>query len=144
MQNALLSSFWRVNMSQLYDQYKKLKEKDSNTLYLFRAGSFYIFLGEDVDRVNEYINLKKTQFCNESLKCGFPVSRLEHYLKIFDYYKLPVSVVDSPVSSKASSSNHLKETESLVINKIRNLSILNMTPIEALEFLKDMQDLLNK
>ena len=40
-------------MSKIYNEYLRLKKDDSNKLYLFKSGKFYIFLGEDCDLINE-------------------------------------------------------------------------------------------
>ena len=51
-------------MSKLYTKYTKLKEKNPNTVYLFKAGIFYLALGEDAIRlsVSLKLNLGKLVF----------------------------------------------------------------------------------
>ena len=63
-------------------------------MYLFRSGNFYIFLGEDADNINNYVVLKKTPFCKETKKCGFPIGSLDDYMKVFHNQGLNVEVVD--------------------------------------------------
>ena len=43
-------------MSKLFDVYKRLKKEDSETLYLFKSGIFYIFLDEDAKTINKFYN----------------------------------------------------------------------------------------
>ena len=58
-------------MSKIYNEYLKLKAQNADKLYLFKSGKFYIFVGEDCDTINNYVVLKKTNFSQESQKCGF-------------------------------------------------------------------------
>ena len=52
----------------MYDMYKKLKKDDSSLLYLFKCGSFYIFLGDDAEYISKITTLKKVKFSKESYK----------------------------------------------------------------------------
>lgn len=113
-------------MSKIYSEYLKLKEKNSNKLYLFKSGKFYIFIADDCDLINEYVVLKKVKFTNNILKCGFPKESLNDYLRVFKNYKLNVEIVDEITSS--------------VEDIIRNIDTI--TPIEALNKLKILKELI--
>ena len=52
-------------MSKVVNEYKMLKQNDKDCLYLFRLGRFYCFIGEDAEKINDYMVLKKTKFINE-------------------------------------------------------------------------------
>lgn len=119
-------------MSQIYDKYKKLKQQDKDKFYLFRSGNFYIFLEEDADKINEYVVLKKTNFCKEAMKCGFPVGSLEDYLKVFHNHGLKVEVVEQIG----------KKDLSQAMEILRNLDLDKITPIKALNILKEIKELL--
>jgi DNA mismatch repair ATPase MutS len=54
---------------------------NSEKIYLFRSGSFYLFLGEDAEVLNRELGLKLIKFSNETMKCGFPVGEYEKYSK---------------------------------------------------------------
>lgn len=114
-------------MSLIYDKYKELKSIDNDTYYLFRSGNFYIFLGIDADRINQYVVLKRTTFCKNSIKCGFPVSKLDDYLKVFNNHGLNIKVIDS--SRKPD-----------ILKEIREIDLDNLTPIKALNLLKKFKD----
>lgn len=58
-------------MSKLYAKYISLKAKDSNQLYLFKSGIFYIFLDADAKKVARALNLKLTKFNDTIFKCRF-------------------------------------------------------------------------
>ena len=77
-------------MSKIYDKYLELKKDNSSKMYLFRVGNFYIFLNEDAYKINEYMVLKITKFAHDAEKCGFPVSSVENYMKIFKKQNLNV------------------------------------------------------
>ena len=73
-------------MSKLFDVYKRLKKEDSETLYLFKSGIFYIFLDEDAKTINKFYNLKLTYLNAEIVKCGFPLNSLQKYLYLFNNF----------------------------------------------------------
>ena len=121
-------------MSKIYNEYLRLKESNSDKLYLFKSGNFYIFVGEDCDFINNYIVLKKTKFSNESEKCGFPINSLEQYLRVFSNHKLYIEIIENiPIK------NDKNENVTDIINKI---DINNITPVEALIILNRIKELI--
>lgn len=123
---------WRNFMSRIYNKYIKLKEQNKDTMYLFRNGNFYIFLKEDAERINEYVVLKKTKFCKEAMKCGFPVSSLEEYMHVFHNHGLDVQIISQVETTD------VKEA----LEKLKNINLDKTTPIQALQILKELQELL--
>ncbi|MCI9280347.1 MAG: hypothetical protein HFJ02_06090 [Bacilli bacterium] len=117
-------------MSLLYDQYRKLKERDKDTYYLFRSGNFYIFLGDDADRINQYVVLKRTPFCKETIKCGFPIRSLEAYLTVFKNHGLVIQVIEKEEKKRIEP----------ILKDLKNLDIESITPIKALTILKEIKD----
>ena len=113
-------------MSLLYDQYRKLKERDKDTYYLFRSGNFYIFLGDDADRINQYVVLKRTPFCKETIKCGFPIRSLEAYLTVFKNHGLVIQVIEKEEKKRIEP----------ILKDLKNLDIESITPIKALTIIK--------
>ena len=118
-------------MSKIYEKYLELKHQDSTKLYLFKSGKFYIFVGEDCDKINNYLVLKKANFSNESQKCGFPENVLEDYLRVFKNLKLNVEVIEN-ITIKEDS---LKEY-------IKKIDINNITPLEALNHIAKLKEML--
>ena len=47
-------------MSKIYDRYIELKNKDSDKIYLFLCGNFYIALDSDAIILNELFGMKLT------------------------------------------------------------------------------------
>lgn len=111
---------------KIYEKYKELKQINSDKMYLFRSGGFYIFLGEDADRINEYMVLKKTPFTKETMKCGFPVGSLEDYKKVFNNHGLNIDVIEPE------DNNPLKILENILLDTI--------TPLEALKILYELKE----
>ena len=50
------------NMSKLYKKYEDLKSNDSNKIYLFLCGNFYIAFDSDAIILNELFDMKLTKF----------------------------------------------------------------------------------
>lgn len=117
-------------MSKIYNQYLELKSNDKNSLYLFKNGNFYIFLADDCDFINEYVVLKKTKFSKECYKCGFPINSLDDYLKVFNNHKLNIKIVNE------------NDNKGDLVKYIENININNITPLEALNYLQKIKELL--
>lgn len=120
-----------VYVSKICDKYNELKGIDSNKMYLFKSGKFYIFIADDCDKINNYIVLKKVKFTNDVLKCGFPENALDDYLRVFKNHNLNIEIVEDMA---------LKKTDN-VYDYIRKVNINNITPLEALIKLKEIKEL---
>ena len=120
-------------MSKIYLKYLELKQNNPNKLYLFKSGKFYIFVGDDCDIINNYVVLKKTKFSNESDKCGFPDNVLNDYLRVFKNHNLDIAVIND-----VSLNN-----DNLIYNYIENIDINTITPLESLNYLKKIKELIN-
>lgn len=122
-------------MSKLYKKYLEEKRKDSNNLYLFRSGMFYIFLDEDAKKINSITTLKLTNLNNEVVKCGFPHKCLDKYLEIFENLNLSIKIIERE--------NIEEISEEKIIDKIKKIDLNKITPIEAFEILKEIKEILN-
>ena len=71
-------------MSKLYEKYEKLKSNDSNKIYLFLCGNFYIALDSDAIILNELFNMQLTKFQKLCDKCGFPKNSSDKYEKMLE------------------------------------------------------------
>ena len=81
-------------MSKLFNQYKSLKEKDNEKVYLFKSGIFYIAIDEDAQFLSDKIGFKLTNLNETTKKCGFPVSRIDYYKKIFDIGNINYELIE--------------------------------------------------
>lgn len=125
-------------MSKLYDKYLELKKKDESKMYLFRCGNFYIFLDDDAYQINEYVVLKITSFAKNVCKCGFPLSSLDNYLKVFQNHKLSIEVVE-PTEVILSDEEKIRK----VFSKLRKIKINEITPLDALVELSLLKEILD-
>lgn len=123
-------------MSKIYDKYLDLKRKDSNKIYLFHCGNFYIFLAEDADLINNYVVLKRTKFTKDVMKCCFPTGSKEEYLKVFQNQNLNIEVIENPLLPE-----DMNERERVVVDMIKKLEIDGLTPIDAINKLKELQEM---
>jgi len=109
-------------MSKLINQYNDLKKK----------------------YINEKIGLKITNLSPEIIKCGFPISSLDRYKKIFEKSKINYEIVDN-LNQGVSSTDYLNNIEiKHIIEKIKNLDMNNVTFHQAFDILLDFQNKLKK
>ena len=98
---------------------------------------FYIFLADDAKKINDYVVLKITSFAKNVEKCGFPIASLDSYLKVFHNHKLDVVVIDDYGLI------NIDEKYEKLVHFIRNISINDLTPLEALNKLSKLQEMCN-
>ncbi len=123
-------------MGKLINQYKSLKEQNSEKIYLIKSGIFYIALEEDAKFLSEKIGLKLTNINETTKKCGFPVSRLEYYKKIFDIAKINYELIDNETNNVKIVDQDL----SSIINKITKIDFDNITYKQAFEMLQNISN----
>lgn len=58
-------------MSKVVNEYKMLKQNNKDCLYLFRLGRFYCFIGEDAEKINNYMVLKKLNLVMNMINVAF-------------------------------------------------------------------------
>ncbi len=123
-------------MSKIYDKYLELKEKDQNKIYLFRCGNFYIFLADDADFINNYVVLKRTKFTKDVIKCGFPIGSKEEYLKVFHNQNINIEVIENPLLPE-----DITDREKYVVDYLKKIEINSLTPMDAINKLKELQEM---
>lgn len=80
-------------MSKLYNKYLEKKGENTEKIYLFKSGNFYIFLAADAELMSTELGLKLTKFSNETNKCGFPITELNKYLKFIKLLKYDFEII---------------------------------------------------
>ena len=129
-------------MSKLLNIYTNLKEKDSNTLYLFKVGLFYNFLNNDAITISNLVHLKVTNLSPSIVKCGFPVNSLEKYLNLFNSLNLNIKIIDSVDYNTVYNVNDYKLNSDIknIFDKILDTNIESLSIQEAYSFLENLQN----
>lgn len=120
-------------MSKLLKQYKDLKKKDSEKIYIFKVGIFYNILNEDARIVSNAIGLKLTDLGPDIIKCGFPIAKLEKYTQLLKSKDLKFEIV----STLAPSNQNISYDS--IIKQIKNINLDNTTCKEAFDILYNIQ-----
>lgn len=120
-------------MSKLLKQYNELKEKDPNTIYMFKVGIFYIFINDDARLVSKEIGLKLTNLSSEIIKCGFPIAKLEKYTHLLESHNILFKIVSNPAPEYQISSYND------IIQRIQSIDLNNTTCKEAFDILYNIQ-----
>ncbi len=112
-------------MSKLYNKYLEKKHENASKVYLFKNGSFYLFLGEDAKIMSKELGLKLTKFSSLSNKCGFPVSELDKYLKfvkLLEYdYEIIIGAADYIIGDIVKTEDLTKDEALLKIKKYKEM-----------------------
>lgn len=127
-------------MSKLYNTYLELKKQDSNSIYLFKSGVFFIALDEDAKTLSTLFNFKLSNFTPSVIKCGFPCSSFEKYSNLFKACNLNVKLIE-PSQNTSYALNDYKQNTHIteLLNSIRSIDINNLSIQEAYDFLEKLQ-----
>ena len=125
-------------MNKLYDVYKKLKNENKEDIYLFKNGIFYIALDADATFLNKKYNLKLTNLNNDIVKCGFPCSSFDKYYILFTNDNIKFRIIENNIIFNGK--DYLKNQEfSILLDKIENVNIDNLSVSEAYNFIEEIQ-----
>ena len=128
-------------MSKLFEIYKKLKQNDNETLYLFKSGIFYIFLDNDAKIINKAFGLKLTNLNDKTVKCGFPSNSLKKYLKLLSMTKYKIKIIDTTNTTSYTISDYdLNNGIKELLLKISNINTENISISEAYSLLNSFKD----
>ena len=127
-------------MSKLYLIYKKLKEINKTTIYLFKSGIFYIALSDDAIFLASKFNLKLTNLNSTILKCGFPVSSIDKYITKFNLNNINFEIVDAEKNALYLPRDFTlnKKIENL-LDLISSIDINSLSVSKAYEFIETIQ-----
>lgn len=128
-------------MSKLFDMYKNLKQEDAETLYLFKAGLFYIFLDEDAKIISDLFDLKLTNLNAEIVKCGFPGNALDRYLKILNATSYNIRIIDNSTSTSFNMKDFALNNSNIdLLKTISNVDVDNLSVKEAYDFIANIKN----
>ena len=130
-------------MSKLYNIYQDLKKEDKEKIYIFKAGAFFILLDDDAKLISEKLNLKLTKLNDSLVKCGFPINSIEKYTKKIKELKISYKIIDGTKSVVKSNDAYIENIKfQTVINKIKDLNINKISPLQALNILSEFKDVI--
>ena len=125
-------------MSKLLNTYNNLKQQDSEVLYLFKNGAFYLALQEDADFLSNTFNLKITKLNDEANKCGFPCSSFDKYYIKLNNLNKKFKIIEKDVIFEAT--DYLKNKEiKKIIDKIKEIDINTLSVSEAFAFIENLK-----
>lgn len=138
-------------MSKIVDKYNELKNIDKDKLYLFESGIFYIFVNEDAKIINKKLYLKITQQGNY-FKCGFPIRSKEKYFELLKDKKINYEIIElEKQNSRTKNEKQILKIETIslnnksiekeIIRKLKSINVEYYNPIEALNFLKELKEI---
>ena len=132
-------------MSKLFSKYLELKNTNKDTIYLFKSGIFFLALQDDAEKLSQELNLKITNLNPDVIKCGFPVSRQEHYFRILEAKEIAFSIVDDTYGTIRNYSDYINNDKLKgIVNKILSIDFDNISYKEAYELLLNTSNDLKK
>ena len=132
-------------MSKLYARYSDLKKKEPDFVYLFKVGISYIALEDDAVKLSECLKLNLGKLNEHVAKAGFPVSKLDHYIRLLQLLNIPFKIADDTYGVVDNygdylNNEQLKET----VEQVLDLDFNNITFKESFEILFGIQKSLQK
>ena len=123
-------------MSKLYQKYIALKVQNSKQLYLFKSGIFYIFLDEDAKLMSPRLNLKLTNLNSMVVKCGFPASQLEKYIKLIKSTNFPFKIIELSDNTAYLPNDYILNSKiTSLLEKIASVDSYDLSISSAYEFI---------
>ena len=129
-------------MSKLLNTYKNLKKIDSETIYLFKNGAFYLALEDDAKYLSNKFDLKLTNLNAESVKCGFPCSSFDKYYLKLKNLNTEFKIIDKDTISEVSVYLDNEKIQNL-LNQIKDIDINNLSVSQAFAFIEKIQQTVN-
>lgn len=127
-------------MSKLFNIYQNLKQEDSETLYLFKSGIFYIFIDNDAKIVHDLLDLKLTNLNTEIVKCGFPENSLQKYLKLLGLTKYNVKIIDNTSNTSFKVKDFTINTSNIdLLKTLSSVNENNLSVKDAYEFITNVK-----
>lgn len=128
-------------MSKLYSLYKNLKEENKDIIYLFKSGIFYIALDDDAIFLSNKFNFKLTNLNDSIVKCGFPISSVEKYIKIFTYNNIDFKLIDSSSNTMYLPKDYKVDNDiQELLNLIISINPNNMSVSQVYDFINIIKE----
>lgn len=130
-------------MSKLFNIYTKLKYENSEIIYLFKSGIFYIALDKDAEFLSKKYNYKLTNLTPDVLKCGFPCTSFDkHYLNFLND-NINFKIIENNTIFEI---NEYIQNDKLLslVNKIKDINVNELSVSEAYNFIEELKEISNK
>lgn len=122
-------------MSKLYSKYIELKKQNPDTIFLFKSGIFFLALQDDATILSNELKLKITNLSPDVQKCGFPVSREEHYFRILKAKNLDFKIIDDTYGIIENYSDYINNNKlKNIVEKIININFDDITVFVRLAY----------
>ena len=126
-------------MSKLLNNYNNLKKQNSDYIYLFKNGVFYLALEDDARFLSKEFNLKLTSLNAESVKCGFPCSSFDKYYLMLNNINKKFKIIDKDTIS--TSTVYIENKKILeLLYQIKNVDINSLSVSEAFAFIESINN----
>ena len=113
--------------------------------FRIKSGIFYIALSDDAIFLSNKFNFKLTNLNNSIVKCGFPISSIDKYIKKFKINNINFKLVDSSTNLIYSPNDYQLDCRiRKIIDSIISIDINALSVSEAYKFIESLQKELNK
>lgn len=127
-------------MSKLYSMYKNLKEKNSKKIYLFKSGIFYIALNNDAEILSTNFGFKITNLNDTVIKCGFPITSVDKYMKMFKYNNIDFDIIDPNSNTIFTPANYtINKSFIELLDSILSVDTDRLSVSESYKFIENLQ-----
>lgn len=128
-------------MSKMFQLYKQLKTENNKVIYLFKSGIFYIALDDDAIYLSNLFNFKLTNLNSSVVKCGFPTTSIDKYIKLFSSYGINFKLIDYDLNTIYSPKEfQLNINIKDLLNSINSVDTDNLSISEVYNFIEDLKE----
>ncbi len=128
-------------MSRLYNIYLYFKKQNSQTIYLFKSGIFFIALDKDAYILSNTFNLKLGKLTDSTVKCGFPCSSLNKYVNLFKSHNLTFKIIQLDNNTLYTLNEYVQNQAVLnLLNFINSIDVNNLSISEAYKAIEDIKN----
>lgn len=129
-------------MSKMLNNYYNLKKQNSNIIYLFKNGIFYVAIEDDAKFLANVLNLKLTNLNAESVKCGFPCSSFDKYYFKLNSLNIQFKIIDKDTICDSDIYIENKIIKD-ILQSIKKVDINNLSVSNAFSFIENLQNSVN-
>ena len=128
-------------MSKLYNTYLELKKQNSQTIYLFKSGIFFLALDKDAHILSSTFHFKLVNLTDTIVKCGFPCSSIDKYSNLFKVHNLTIKIIE-PDNNIMYNLADYTQSQSMIklLDCINYVDVDNLSITEAYQWIKDLKN----